>query len=49
LAITQAVQENIFVLTPDENIQPMDHGEGDEIKFVLVTNFVLAAHANQLR
>jgi hypothetical protein len=46
LAIEQAVQENIFVLAPDENIQPMNDRGGDEIQFVVVTDFVLAAHAN---
>jgi len=33
-----------FVLSPDENIKPLDYREGDKIKLVLVSDFVFFAH-----
>lgn len=44
LTVLQAVHKNVFVLSSDEYINPVDGGIGYEVKFLLILEFVIAAH-----
>jgi hypothetical protein len=44
LAIVNAIQENISVLWPDENIQPVNNGERYEVNSLLIPDFKFTAH-----
>jgi len=44
LTAAKAGKENVFVFLADEYVQPVDDGEGDKVEFVLISDFVFAAH-----
>ena len=44
LAVADAFKENVTVFSSNKNIQPLNHGKSDEIEFILVSDFIIAAH-----
>jgi hypothetical protein len=41
---SECIQENISVLWPDENIQPVNNGERYEMDSLLIPDFKFTAH-----
>jgi len=44
LAVSYACQYNVLVFISDEQVNPVGDGEGYKIQFVIVAEFVFAAH-----
>lgn len=44
LAVAQTVDHDVAIDTPCENVDPIDDGEGEEVKCVLVADAVTGGH-----
>ena len=43
LAVSDAIEKHVTVFSSNKNIQPLDHSKSDEIEFILVSDFIIAA------
>lgn len=47
LTITYAVKENVAILLTSKNIQPLNDGKCDKVKFILIANFIITTHRDE--
>jgi hypothetical protein len=45
--MTNAFQKNIFIVSTNKNVKPIYNGKGNKVQFILIADFVFAAHGKR--